>query len=166
MSRETTRAARTPHLEVTEEGVHEQVANDEGRKDRVDQTHEDEAASQAGRRSGRKCQDELVVSAYPGRHSRGDELLLVPLAQERPPNLAVSAEQEPQQAEAKVPLQRLGQHALTEPLFPRGAFSQEASDRSLHEPGERQRDVEQVFVEEGDEVVLFSHDTVRDVVSV
>lgn len=98
-------------------------------------------------------------------HSRFDKLLLVPFCQERPPDLSIAAKQESQQAEPEVPLQRLSQHALPEPLLPR-PFAEQASDRALQEPRNRQRDVEQVFVEQGDEVVLLSHDAVRDVVRV
>jgi hypothetical protein len=155
---------RSTHLKVSEEGVHEQVADDERRENGIDQPHEEEAAFEAGTRYD-WFRSLARQKLHEKRHSRLDQLLLVPFCQERPPDLPIAAEQEPQQAEPEVPLQRLSQHALPEPLLPR-PFAEQAPDRSLQESRNRQRDVEQVFVEQGDEVVLLSHDAVRDVVRV
>lgn len=93
--------------------------------------------------------------------ARLDELVLVALAQEGPPDLAVLAEQEPEQAEAQVPLERLREHALAEPRL-----AERAPDRAAQRARERQREVEQALVEQGDEVVLLAHDAVGDVVCV
>lgn len=94
-------------------------------------------------------------------NARLDQLALVSLAQERPPHLPVAPEQEPKQTKAQVPLERLREHALAKALLPR-----QAPDRAPQGSGQRERDVEQVLVEQRNEVVLLAHDPVRDVVCV
>lgn len=95
-------------------------------------------------------------------NSRFDELLLVSLEQECPPDLAIATEKKAHQTKAEVPLERLGQHPLAQSSLPLRASGLPPRQKGRQGDAE----VQDVLVEEGDEVVLFSHDAVGDVVGI
>lgn len=148
------------HLEVAEERVHHEVEQDEWRKRGVDESHKDKPPLEPVVSLFRVSPHRQIPAGQTRkeRDARLGQVGLVPLAHERPSDLAVRSKQEANEAKAQVPFERPREH--------RRAISGRARSEALHELGNGDGEIEYVFVDERDEVILLAHDPVRDVVRV
>lgn len=157
---------RKTNLEVPEEGVHKQVEDDEWGEDGVDDSHEDEAVPQSTPQHAN--QSPILLNSFRPVHSLRYRLLPIPPPNKFLPHMSPLIKQIIQQTKPQIPLQHLRQAILPEteeePIVGIVVEDEGGGDGAGYAAGEGDPDaeVEEVFVEEGDEVVFLAQDAAAD----